>query len=294
MKKKVVAAAVMMAAVMAAAGCGNGSTGSTTAADTTAADTAADTEAAEEESSEETDGQEAEAAADGTFVVGFDADLPPMGFKAEDGSYTGFDLDLAKEVANRLGLEFVAQPILWDAKDMELDNGTIDCVWNGFTITGREDQYTWTDPYMDNAQVFVVMADSGISSLADLAGKVVEVQVDSAAETALNDMTDLKASLGSVETTPNYNQAIMDLEIGAVDAVGMDSVVANYLLTQRGTDAVILDDALSSEEYAVGFKLGNTELRDQVQAALEEMAADGTMAEISEEWFGSDITTIGK
>ncbi|OUQ17376.1 ABC transporter substrate-binding protein [Lachnoclostridium sp. An14] len=294
MKKKVVAAAVMMAAVMAAAGCGNGSTGSTTAADTTAADTAADTEAAEEESSEETDGQEAEAAADGTFVVGFDADLPPMGFKAEDGSYTGFDLDLAKEVANRLGLEFVAQPILWDAKDMELDNGTIDCVWNGFTITGREDQYTWTDPYMDNAQVFVVMADSGISSLEDLAGKVVEVQVDSAAETALNEMTDLKASLGSVETTPNYNQAIMDLEMGAVDAVGMDSVVANYLLTQRGTDAVILDDALSSEEYAVGFKLGNTELRDQVQAALEEMAADGTMAEISEEWFGSDITTIGK
>lgn len=294
MKKKVVAAAVMMAAVMAAAGCGNGSTGSTTAADTTAADTEADTEAAEEESSEETDGQEAEAAADGTFVVGFDADLPPMGFKAEDGSYTGFDLDLAKEVANRLGLEFVAQPILWDAKDMELDNGTIDCVWNGFTITGREDQYTWTDPYMDNAQVFVVMADSGISSLEDLAGKVVEVQVDSAAETALNEMTDLKASLGSVETTPNYNQAIMDLEMGAVDAVGMDSVVANYLLTQRGTDAVILDDALSSEEYAVGFKLGNTELRDQVQAALEEMAADGTMAEISEEWFGSDITTIGK
>ena len=294
MKKKVVAAAVMMAAVMAAAGCGNGSTGSTTAADTTAADTAADTEAAEEESSEETDGQEAEAAADGTFVVGFDADLPPMGFKAEDGSYTGFDLDLAKEVANRLGLEFVAQPILWDAKDMELDNGTIDCVWNGFTITGREDQYTWTDPYMDNAQVFVVMADSGISSLEDLAGKVVEVQVDSAAETALNEMTDLKASLGSVETTPNYNQAIMDLEMGAVDAVGMDSVVANYLLTQRGTDAVLLDDALSSEEYAVGFKLGNTELRDQVQAALEEMAADGTMAEISEEWFGSDITTIGK
>lgn len=294
MKKKVVAAAVMMAAVMAAAGCGNGSTGSTTAADTTAADTAADTEAAEEESSEETDGQEAEAAADGTFVVGFDADLPPMGFKAEDGSYTGFDLDLAKEVANRLGLEFVAQPILWDAKDMELDNGTIDCVWNGFTITGREDQYTWTDPYMDNAQVFVVMADSDISSLEDLAGKVVEVQVDSAAETALNEMTDLKASLGSVETTPNYNQAIMDLEMGAVDAVGMDSVVANYLLTQRGTDAVILDDALSSEEYAVGFKLGNTELRDQVQAALEEMAADGTMAEISEEWFGSDITTIGK
>ena len=118
--------------------------------------------------------------------------------------------------------------------------------------------------------------------------------MDSAAETALNGMPDLKATLASVETTPNYNQAIMDLEMGAVDAVAMDSVVAQYLLTQRGTDAVILDEALSSEQYAVGFKLGNEELRDQVQAVLEEMAADGTMAEISTEWFGSDITTIGK
>ena len=226
--------------------------------------------------------------------MGFDAELPPMGFVDDDGNYVGFDLDLARETADRLGLEFVAQPILWDAKDMELDNGTIDCVWNGFTMTGREDEYTWTEPYMNNEQVFVVMADSGISTTDDLAGKVVEVQVDSAAETALNGLPDLKATFASVETTPNYNQAIMDLEMGAVDAVAMDSVVAQYLLTQRGTDAVILDEALSSEQYAVGFKRGNEELRDQVQAALEDMAADGTMAEISTEWFGSDITTIGK
>ncbi len=292
MKKRVMAA-VMMAAAVAAAGCGgSGNTETTKAADTSAADTSAVAEQTGE-SAEESSSQ-AEGEAKGTFTVGFDADLPPMGFKADDGSYTGFDLDLAKEVASRLGLEFVAQPILWDAKDMELENGTIDCVWNGFTITGREDQYTWTEPYMDNEQVFVVMADSGIASLEDLAGKVVEVQVDSAAEAALDTMPEVKASFASVETTPNYNQALMDLEMGAVDAVGMDSVVANYLLTQRGTDAVILDEALSSEEYAVGFKLGNTELRDQVQAVLEEMAADGTMAKISEEWFGSDITTIGK
>lgn len=276
-------AVLTMAMVVAASGCGSNTGTETTAAETTTAAAA-----------EGTTAESSDTASKGTFTVGFDADLPPMGFKGEDGSYVGFDLDLAQEVAKRLGLEYVAQPILWDAKDMELDNGTIDCVWNGFTITGREDKYTWTEPYMDNSQVFIVMNDSGIETVDDLAGKVVEVQVDSAAEAALNEDPELKETFASVETTPNYNQALMDLEMGAVDAVAMDSVVAQYQLKQRGTDAKVLEEALSSEEYAVGFKLGNTELRDQVQAALEEMAADGTMAEISEKWFGSDITTIGK
>ncbi|HJC47861.1 MAG TPA: amino acid ABC transporter substrate-binding protein [Candidatus Lachnoclostridium pullistercoris] len=290
MKKNLSAAAVLlMTAVLAGCG-GSGASGESTAA--AGSSEAAETEAAGQTAEEESGGQESDGKT--TFTVGFDAELPPMGFIDDDGNYVGFDLDLAREAADRMGMEFVAQPILWDAKDMELDNGTIDCVWNGFTMTGREDEYTWTEPYMNNEQVFVVMADSGISNTSDLAGKVVEVQVDSAAETAINDDPDLKATFASVETTPNYNQAIMDLEMGAVDAVAMDSVVAKYLLTQRGTDAVILDDAISSEQYAVGFKLGNEELRDKVQAALEEMAADGTMAEISTEWFGSDITTIGK
>ena len=290
MKKNLSAAAVLlMTAVLAGCG-GSGASGESTAA--AGSSEAAETEAAGQTAEEESGGQESDGKT--TFTVGFDAELPPMGFIDDDGNYVGFDLDLAREAADRMGMEFVAQPILWDAKDMELDNGTIDCVWNGFTMTGREDEYTWTEPYMNNEQVFVVMADSGISTTDDLAGKVVEVQVDSAAETALNGLPDLKATFASVETTPNYNQAIMDLEMGAVDAVAMDSVVAQYLLTQRGTDAVILDEALSSEQYAVGFKRGNEELRDQVQAALEDMAADGTMAEISTEWFGSDITTIGK
>ena len=290
MKKNLSAAAVLlMTAVLAGCG-GSGASGESTAA--AGSSEAAETEAAGQTAEEESGGQESDGKT--TFTVGFDAELPPMGFIDDVGNYVGFDLDLAREAADRMGMEFVAQPILWDAKDMELDNGTIDCVWNGFTMTGREDEYTWTEPYMNNEQVFVVMADSGISNTSDLAGKVVEVQVDSAAETAINDDPDLKATFASVETTPNYNQAIMDLEMGAVDAVAMDSVVAKYLLTQRGTDAVILDDAISSEQYAVGFKLGNEELRDKVQAALEEMAADGTMAEISTEWFGSDITTIGK
>ena len=201
MKKNlaVMTAVLMMAAL---AGCGGNEVAETTAAP--AAEGTAEAEAAETEAeeTEASDSAEESGEAKTTFTVGFDADLPPMGFMDDDGSYVGFDLDLAREVADRMGLEFVAQPILWDAKDMELDNGTIDCVWNGFTITGREDQYTWTEPYMNNEQVFVVLADSGITDTAGLAGKVVEVQVDSAAETALNGMPDLKATLASVETTP--------------------------------------------------------------------------------------------
>lgn len=219
-----------------------------------------------------------------------------MGFVGDNGEYTGFDLELAKEVADRLGLEFVPQPIAWDAKDMELSSGTIDCIWNGFTMNGREDDYTWSTPYMDNSQVFVVAADSGISSLADLAGKVVEVQTDSSAEAALKDNADLSATFGTLQTTPDYNTAFMDLEMGAVDAIAMDVIVAGYQIEQRGESDkyVILDETLSSEEYGIGFKKGNEELRDKVQGALDEMAADGTMAEISEKWFGRDVTTIGK
>lgn len=226
--------------------------------------------------------------------MGFDQDFPPMGFVGNDGEFTGFDLALAEETAKRLGLTFTPQPIAWDSKDMELESGNIDCIWNGFTMTGREDNYTWTEPYMANTQVFVVAKDSGISSQADLAGRVVEVQIDSSAEAALKEAADLTATFGQLLTTADYNTAFMDLEQGAVDAIAMDVIVAGYQIKQRNADFVILDESLSEEEYGVGFKKGNEELRDKVQGALEEMAADGTLKRISEEWFGEDITTIGK
>ena len=288
MKKRLLSAVMASAMVLSLAACGGAKT-ETTAAETSAESkeetTAADTSAAEETKT-----------AGGTLIVGFDQDFPPMGFVGDDGQYTGFDLELAQEVADRLGLEFVPQPIAWDAKDMELSSGTIDCIWNGFTMNGREDDYTWSTPYMDNSQVFVVAADSGISSLADLAGKVVEVQTDSSAEAALKDNAELSATFGTLQTTPDYNTAFMDLEQGAVDAIAMDVIVAGYQIEQRGESDkyVILDETLSSEEYGIGFKKGNEELRDKVQGALDEMAADGTMAEISEKWFGRDVTTIGK
>lgn len=285
MKKRLLSAVMVSAMVLSLAACGGAKT-ETTAAETTA-------EKKEETTAGTTAAETAEAAG-GTLIVGFDQDFPPMGFVGDNGEYTGFDLDLAKEVASRLGLEYKAQPVAWDSKDMELESGNIDCIWNGFTITGREDDYTWTTPYMANKQVFVVANDSDIKSQADLAGKVVEVQADSSAEAALKENQDLANTFGQLLTTPDYNTAFMDLEQGAVDAVAMDVIVAGYQIKQRNADFKILDDSLSEEEYGVGFKKGNTELRDKVQGALEEMAADGTLAKISDEWFGEDVTTIGK
>ena len=147
---------------------------------------------------------------------------------------------------------------------------------------------------MENSQVFVVAKDSGITSKEDLAGKVVECQIDSSAEAALSQEPELTATFADLLTTADYNSAFMDLEQGAVDAIAMDVIVAGYQIQQRNADFVILEDTLSAEEYAVGFKKGNEELRDKVQSALEEMAADGTLKEISEKWFGEDVTTIGK
>ena len=286
MKKRLLSAVMASAMVLSLAACGGAKT-ETTAAETTA-------EKKEETTTAGTTAAETAEAAGGTLIVGFDQDFPPMGFVGDNGEYTGFDLDLAKEVASRLGLEYKAQPVAWDSKDMELESGNIDCIWNGFTITGREDDYTWTTPYMANKQVFVVANDSDIKSQADLAGKVVEVQADSSAEAALKENQDLANTFGQLLTTPDYNTAFMDLEQGAVDAVAMDVIVAGYQIKQRNADFKILDDSLSEEEYGVGFKKGNTELRDKVQGALEEMAADGTLAKIYDEWFGEDVTTIGK
>ena len=291
MKKRVVCAALVSIMTMSLAACSGGAVSAP--AETKAESTEAKTEAAETtEKAAEAEGETK--AEGGTLIVGFDQDFPPMGFMGDDGEYTGFDLELAQEAAKRLGLEYKPQPIAWDAKDMELESGNIDCIWNGFTMTGREDGYTWSEPYMENSQVFVVAGDSGIKSQADLAGKVVECQVDSSAEAALKAVPDLTATFAQLLTTADYNTAFMDLEQGAVDAIAMDVIVAGYQISQRNADFVILEDSLAAEEYGIGFKKGNTELRDKVQGALEEMAEDGTLKTISEKWFGKDITTIGK
>ena len=220
------------------------------------------------------------------FVVGFDAEFPPYGYMDEDGDYTGFDLELAQEVCDRNGWELVKKPINWDSKDMELESGSIDCIWNGFTMNGREDDYTFSDPYVDNSIVVVVAKDSDINKLSDLAGKVVDVQADSSGLAALqgDDATDenkeLTASFAELQQVADYNTAFMNLESGAVDAVVLDIGVAKYQMSSKGDAFRMLDEQVSSEQYAIGFKKGNTELRDQVQKTLDEMVKDGTFTTI--------------
>ena len=189
------------------------------------------------------------------LIVGFDQSYPPYGFVGDDGNYTGFDLDLATEVANRNG---------WDAKDTLLNSGAINCIWNGFTMEGREDDYTFTDPYMLNAQVVVVKSSSGIKSLDDLAGKNVITQTDSAAQ--------------------DYNTAFMQLESGAVDAVACDLSIAQYQMSAKPGVYTQLSDELSSEHYAVGVKKGNTELAQKITDTLKAMNEDGTVKQLCEKY----------
>ena len=221
-----------------------------------------------------------------TFIVGFDAEFPPYGFSDGKGGYQGFDLDLAQEVCNRNNWTLVKQPIDWDAKDSELNSGTIDCIWNGFTINGREKDYTWSDAYIDNKQVVVVKEDSGINSLDDLKGKTVETQKDSSALAALKgDNKTLGDSFAKLVEVADYNTGIMDLKSGACDAVALDIGVAQYQVSNgNNTGLKILNDSISSEQYGIGFKLGNTALKDQVQKTLDEMYADGTVAKIAENY----------
>ena len=229
-----------------------------------------------------------------TFVVGFDSEYPPYGYVGDDGEYTGVDLDLAAEVCDRNGWEFKAEPIDWDAKDALIDAGTITCIWNGFTVTEeRKNTYDFTDPYMYNAQVLVVKADSDVTSLEDLAGKHVMTQTDSAGLDALgaDEFADAVAAFagGAPETLGDYNNIMMQLESGAVDAVVCDlSIAARQMAAKPDVFKQVM--VLTDEEYAVGFKKGNTEMVDAVNATLKEMTDDGTVEKILEKYADQAVT----
>jgi polar amino acid transport system substrate-binding protein len=230
-----------------------------------------------------------------TFIVGFDAEFPPYGYKDDNGSYTGFDLDLAKEVCERNNWTFKAQPIDWDAKDAELDSGSIDCIWNGFTIDGRENDYLWSNPYFDNKQIFVVKKDSNITNIAGLKDKTVETQKDSSALAALKgDNKTIADTFKTLTEVADYNTGFMDLESGACDAVAMDVGVAEYQIKEKnGTNAYdILNESITTEKYGIGFKKGNDALKDQVQKTLDEMFKDGTVTKIAQKYGISEDALI--
>ena len=229
----------------------------------------------------------------GELILGLDPTFAPMGFTDENGEIVGYDIDVAAEVCARLGVTLMCQPIDWTAKEMELNAKNIDCIWNGMSISDdRLASMSISVPYMSNAMILVTRADSGIETKADLKGKKLGLQGGSTAEEALDGDADFKASLGEVVPFEFNAVALMDLRQGGVDAVLMDLVAANYYIATEKADLVCLDETLLPEEYGIGFRKTDAALTEAVNNALFDMVKDGTLAQITEKWFGTDISCV--
>ena len=274
-RREFLAAFGTVAASAVLAGCGSSSSGSSSSTDSSSSD-------------------DKSATATKKLIVGFDSAYPPYGYVGDDGSYTGFDLELAQETASRNDWEIQLEPIDWDAKDTLMDSGAINCIWNGFTVEGREDDYTFSGNYMINAQVVVVKKGAGISDLAGLSGKNVITQTDSAAYEVLAgedaDKADVAATFASLETIGDYNTAFMQLESGAVAAVACDLSIAAYQLAAKPDAYEQLSEELSSEHYAVGFKKGDDATAETVTETLKAMDADGFVKTLCEKYADQGIS----
>lgn len=240
----------------------------------------------------------------GTLILGLDNAFPPMGFvDTKTGKLVGFDIDLATEACKRLGITLKTQPINWDNKTAELNNGNIDCLWNGFSKTEERDkEFNLSIPYMKNNQIILVKSGSSYKGLDSLAGKTIGVQAKSSAETALNDTANaaFKKSLKEVVAIGDYSKAVLEIQNGTIDAIAIDEIVARYYLANNPGAYTILQDAsgktasLAIEDYVVGFRKADNALKEKIEGALKDMAKDGTMATISKKWFSEDVTTVGK
>lgn len=282
MKRFISALALVLSLTLLAA-CGGNSAPSSQAApssDAASASTAAPGSSSAEEN----------AAADiRQLVIGLDDQFPPMGFRDDNNRLVGFDIDLAKAVCDRLGIEAVPTPIDWTTKEFELDGGKVDVLWNGLTITdARKESMLMSPAYIANAQVIVVRSDSGITTLADLAGKVVALQETSSADEAYAECAAAGTEAELVKAPENIS-LFNDLKIGRIDAVVIDKVFGDYYIAENGEGLLVtLEEQLADEEYGIAFKKGNQELADLILSTLDELVKDGTAAEISKTWFGED------
>lgn len=276
--KKLLAVTIMATTVLSSlSGCGNGKTTATTAQNSQNEDTSLE-----------------DIKTKGELILGLDASFPPMGFTDESNEIVGYDIDLAKEVCSRMGIELKITPINWDAKEQELNTKNIDCIWNGFTSSpDRLEAMTLSKAYMKNRQVLVVKNDSPYQTLADLKGKIVELQKGSTAADAIESEENkaFKDSLKETVMIADNVKAMMDLGLGC-DAVLMDEVVASYYLTKNEGTYRILDEALSEEEYVIGFRKGENALCDEIIKQLEAMKEDGTLSKIDNKWFGKDSSSL--
>ena len=275
---KAVAAAMAAVITLGVAGCSTQATSSTASSDNGSA-----------VSTEDQSLQKVKDA--GKLILGLDATFKPMGYTDENNEIVGFDIDVAEEVCKRLGVELVKQPINWDTLTTDLNVGKCDCVWNGLSINEeRQEKMNLSEPYMKNAMVFVVKGDSTVEKMADLKGKKISVQNGSSAQTIL-ESCEIKDDITISPIATNI-EALQQLELGVVDAVFLDEVVADYEIKNSGKNYKKLAEGLEEEEYAIAFRKDDQALRDAVQQTLSEMKADGKLAEISTKWFGSDITIV--
>ena len=223
------------------------------------------------------------------IVIGLDDNFPPMGFRNEKNELVGFDIDLAKEAARRLGIEVEFKPIDWSAKEAELNGKRVDALWNGLTITEeRKKNIAFTSPYMENHQIIVVPKSSTIKTKAELATRVIGIQDGSSAIDAVQ-RDPIAASFKELKKFGDNVTALMDLSTGRLDAVVLDEVVGRYYTAKKPDDYAVLEDNFGTEEYGVGLRKDDSELLVGLQKALDEMKADGSAARISTEWFGKDI-----
>lgn len=275
---KAVAAAMAAVLTLGVAGCSSQSTSSTATSDNSSAVSAEDQSLKKVKDA-------------GKLILGLDATFKPMGYTDENNEIVGFDIDVAEEVCKRLGVELVKQPINWDTLTTDINVGKCDCVWNGLSINEeRQEKMNLSEPYMKNAMVFVVKGDSTVEKMSDLKGKKISVQNGSSAQTIL-ESCEIKDDITISPIATNV-EALQQLELGVVDAVFLDEVVADYEIKNSGKNYKKLAEGLEEEEYAIAFRKDDQALRDAVQKTLSEMKADGKLAEISTKWFGSDITIV--
>ena len=273
-----VAAAMAAVLTLGVAGCSSQSTSSTATSDNSSAVSAEDQSLKKVKDA-------------GKLILGLDATFKPMGYTDENNEIVGFDIDVAEEVCKRLGVELVKQPINWDTLTTDLNVGKCDCVWNDLSINEeRQEKMNLSEPYMKNAMVFVVKGDSTVEKMSDLKGKKISVQNGSSAQTIL-ESCEIKDDITISPIATNV-EALQQLELGVVDAVFLDEVVADYEIKNSGKNYKKLAEGLEEEEYAIAFRKDDQALRDAVQQTLSEMKADGKLAEISTKWFGSDITIV--
>lgn len=262
MKKLCVLLAMAMVLSVFAAGCGGGG----------------------DEGQDQTEGETK------TLIVGVDDEFPPMGFVGDDGELTGFDIELAHAVGEKLGYDMQVQAIDWSAKEMELQTGNIDLIWNGYTITSeRNEQVEFTKPYLNNQQVLVVANDSPYQSKADLEGKIVGAQVDSAGLAALQKDAEFAATLTEMPEYDTYMYALMDLGTSRLDAVVVDKVLIEYVMQQEPDTYRLLPETLGNEYYGIGCRQGETQLREDIDRAIDELMEDGTIDELASHWFSENI-----